>query len=99
MKEITYKGAEGSSKLVSKNLHYENTGGVERYRIVVNGNQLWDMGVGYRGAGIYKATPGWKVSDNFNKGNDFEKNNIYNINTLYAKLGGKSSLCYRRICG
>jgi hypothetical protein len=66
LKEITYKGAE--TVVVSKNLHYENTGGVERYRIVVNGNQLWDVGVIYRGAGIYKATPGWKVSDNFNKG-------------------------------
>jgi hypothetical protein len=61
-----FKGAE--TVVVSKNLHYENTGGVERYRIVVNGNQLWDVGVIYRGAGIYKATPGWKVSDNFNKG-------------------------------
>ncbi len=66
LKEITYTGAE--TVVVSKNLHYENTGGVERYRIVVNGNQLWDVRVIYRGAGIYKATPGWKVSDNFNKG-------------------------------
>jgi ribulose-5-phosphate 4-epimerase/fuculose-1-phosphate aldolase len=33
------------------------------------------------------------------RGNDFEKNNIYNNNTLYAKLGGESSFCYRGICG
>jgi hypothetical protein len=54
--------------VVSEELFYENGIGTRRYRIIVNGNQLWDVGVGYRGAGIYKATPGWKVSDNFNKG-------------------------------
>jgi hypothetical protein len=80
---------------VSKELFYENDWCVERYRIIVNGNQLWDVGVGHiRGAGIYKATPGWKVSETILiRGNDFEKNNIYNINTLYAKLGGESSFC------
>jgi hypothetical protein len=31
------------------------------------------------------------------RGNDFEKNNIYNNNTLYAKLGGKSSFCKSRV--
>jgi hypothetical protein len=66
LKEITYTGAE--TVVVSEELFYENGIGTRRYRIIVNGNQLWDVGVGYRGAGIYKATPGWKVSDNFNKG-------------------------------
>jgi hypothetical protein len=35
--------------------------------IVVNGNELWDVGVGFNGK-IWESTPGWKVSDNFNKG-------------------------------
>jgi hypothetical protein len=66
LKEITYTGAE--TVVVSEELFYENGIGTRRYRIIVDGNQLWDVGVIYRGAGIYKATPGWKVSDNFNKG-------------------------------
>jgi hypothetical protein len=65
LKEITYTGAE--TVVVSEELFYENGIGTRRYRIVVNGNELWDVGVGFNGK-IWESTPGWKVSDNFNKG-------------------------------
>jgi len=60
LKNITYDGAE--TVVISKTLFYKNDGGTKYFRVIVNGNQLWDVGVGYQGAGIYTATPGWKVS-------------------------------------
>jgi hypothetical protein len=41
LKEITYTGAE--TVVVSEELFYENGIGTRRYRIIVNGNQLWDV--------------------------------------------------------
>lgn len=59
LKDITYDGAE--TVVVSKDMYYLNTRGKERYRIIVNGNELWDVGVGFNGESFI-ATPGWKVS-------------------------------------
>jgi hypothetical protein len=65
LKYATYEGAE--TVVVSKDLFYVDDDNDKRYRIIVNGNELWDIGVGHNGK-TWIALPGWKVSDNFNKG-------------------------------
>jgi hypothetical protein len=65
LKDITYAGAE--TVVVSKDLYYIDDRGNERYRIIVNGKELWDVGVGYQGSGKYKATPGGCITKNYNE--------------------------------
>lgn len=58
LKLITYDGAD--TVVISKDMYYVSPRGDKYYRIIVNGNQLWDVGVGFNGESRF-ATPGAKI--------------------------------------